>query len=189
MSLFKRGNVWWYSFFFAGQLVRESSRSTSKTIAKSAEQERRRELEAGYNNVKEVRQNRIRTLAEIIVEYLVGYKLRYRSASFAEYALGHVSRLLGSKLVVDINEAAVLGYWKRDGKVSFCTCDHHKNDEDRNVPYNHCEYLGCGNCLGVVKDNTIVSYCTCEHHRGGGSDPLTSGPQDAETTAPSVPRR
>jgi hypothetical protein len=72
MSLFKRGNVWWYSFFFAGQLVRESSRSTSKTIAKSAEQERRRELEAGYNNVKEVRQNRIRTLAEIIVEYLVG---------------------------------------------------------------------------------------------------------------------
>jgi len=110
MSLFKRGNVWWYSFFFAGQLVRESSKSTSKTIAKSAEQERRRELEAGYNNVKEVRQNRIRTLAEIIVEYLVGYKLRYRSASFAEYALGHVSRLLGSKLVVDINEAAVLGY-------------------------------------------------------------------------------
>ena len=110
MSLFKRGNVWWYSFFFAGQLVRESSKSTSKTIAKSAEQERRRELEAGYNNVKEVRQNRIRTVAEIIVEYLVGYRLRYRSASFAEYALGHVSRLLGSKLVVDINEAAVLGY-------------------------------------------------------------------------------
>lgn len=110
MSLFKRGNVWWYSFFFAGQLVRESSKSASKTIAKSAEQERRRELEAGYNNVKEVRQNRIRTVAEIIVEYLVGYRLRYRSVSFAEYALGHVSRLLGSKLVVDINEAAVLGY-------------------------------------------------------------------------------
>ncbi len=110
MSLFKRGNVWWYSFFFAGQLVRESSRSTSKTIAKSAEQERRRELEAGYNNVKEVRQNRIRSLEDIIGEYLVGYRLRYRSATFAEYALGHVSRLLGSKLVVDINEAAVLGY-------------------------------------------------------------------------------
>jgi hypothetical protein len=73
-------------------------------------QERRREFEAGYNNVKEVRQNRIRTLAEIIVEYLIGYRLRYRSASFAENALGHVSRLLGSKLVVDINEAAVLGY-------------------------------------------------------------------------------
>jgi integrase len=110
MSLFRRGNIWWYSFFFAGQLIRESSRSTSKTIAKSAEQERRRELEAGYNNVKEVRQNRIRTLEDIIDEYLVGYRLRYRSATFAEYALGHVTRLLGRKLVVDINEAAVLGY-------------------------------------------------------------------------------
>lgn len=110
MSLFKRGNVWWYSFFFAGQLVRESSKSTSKTIAKGAEQERRRELEAGYNNVKEVRRNRIRLLAEIIDDYLVGYRLRYQSASFAEYALGHVSRLLGTKLAADINEVAVLGY-------------------------------------------------------------------------------
>jgi len=110
MALFPRGRIWWYQFSFAGQLIRESSRSTSKTIAKSAEQERRRELEAGYNNVKQVRQNRIRTLAEIIDDYLVGYRLRYRSATFAEYALGHVSRLLGTKLAVDINDAVVLGY-------------------------------------------------------------------------------
>jgi hypothetical protein len=89
----------------------------------------------------------------------------------------------------DVGCGDCIGYWKRDGKVSFCICDHHKNDEDRNVPYNHCEYLGCGNCLGVVKDNTIISYCTCEHHRDGGSDPLTSGPLDAERTTPSVPQR
>ena len=69
-----------------------SSKSTFKTIAKTAEQERRRELESGYNNVKEVRQNRIRVLEDIIDEYLIGYRLRYRSATFAEYALGHVSR-------------------------------------------------------------------------------------------------
>ncbi|MEO6817537.1 MAG: site-specific integrase [Edaphobacter sp.] len=110
MSLFKRGEVWWYKFYFAGQLIRETSKSTSKTVAKDAERERRRELEAGYNNVKEIRQNRIRSLEEIIGEYLIGYRLRYRSATFAEYALGHVSRLLGSKLVVDINEAAVMRY-------------------------------------------------------------------------------
>jgi integrase len=91
-------------------MIRESSRSTSKTIAKSAEQERRRELEAGYNNVKQVRQNRIRTLAEVIDDYLVGYRLRYRSATFAEYALGHVSRLLGRSMAVDINDATVLAY-------------------------------------------------------------------------------
>jgi hypothetical protein len=39
--------------------------------------------------------------------YLEDYKLRHRAATFAEYALGHVTRLFGDKLVVDINEAAV----------------------------------------------------------------------------------
>lgn len=59
MALVPRGRIWWYQFSFAGRMIRELSRSTSKTIAKSAEQERGRELEAGYNDLKEVRQNRI----------------------------------------------------------------------------------------------------------------------------------
>ncbi len=110
MAPYKRGGIWWFKFYFAGQLICESSKSTSKTVAKGAEQQRRRELEAGFHNLKEVRQQRIRCLREIIAEYLVGYRLRYRSASFAEYALGHVSRLLGAELVVDVSEAMVLGY-------------------------------------------------------------------------------
>src|SRR5579875_3549895 len=32
MSLFKRGNIWWYEFWFAGRRIQESSKSTSKTI-------------------------------------------------------------------------------------------------------------------------------------------------------------
>lgn len=110
MGVYPRGKVYWYSFFFAGVKIQESSKSTSKTVAKEAERERRRELEAGYNNVKEVRRNRVRTLQGIIDDYLEGYRLRYRSATFAEYALGHVGRLLGSKMTVDLNEAAVLRY-------------------------------------------------------------------------------
>ncbi len=110
MALFKRGGVWWYKFYFAGQPIRESAKSSSKTVAKNAEQQRRRELEAGFHNLKEVRQQRIRRLDEIVDEYLVGYRLRYRSATFAEYALGHVSRLLGAEMIVDIDEAAVLRY-------------------------------------------------------------------------------
>jgi hypothetical protein len=110
MALFKRGGMWCYKFYFAGQLIRESSKSSSKTVAKNAEQRRRRELKAGFHNLKAVRQQRIRRLNEIVDEYLVGYRLRYRSATFAEYALGHVSRLLGAEMVVDIDEAAVLRY-------------------------------------------------------------------------------
>ena len=110
MAVFKRGDVWWYKFYFAGRLIRESTKSTSKTIAKAAEQQRRRDLEVGFNNVTETRQQRIRALREIIDEYLEGYKLRYRSATFAEYALGHVSRLLGAKLIVDIDESSVIHF-------------------------------------------------------------------------------
>ena len=81
MALFKRRQVWWYKFYFAGQEIRESSKSNSKTVAKNAEQQRRKELEAGNHNLKEVRQQRIRYLSDVIADYLVGYRLRYRSAS------------------------------------------------------------------------------------------------------------
>jgi hypothetical protein len=72
-------------------------------VAKDAEKQRRRELEAGFHNIADVRQQRIRTLEAIIDEYLVGYRLRNRAPRFAKYALGHVSRLLGNKLSVDVD--------------------------------------------------------------------------------------
>jgi hypothetical protein len=37
--------IWWYKFSFAGQVIRESSKSASKTVAKDAERARRREME------------------------------------------------------------------------------------------------------------------------------------------------
>jgi hypothetical protein len=52
VSLYKRGNVWWYKFRFAGQVIRESSKSDSKTVAKDAERVRRRELEESWNQIK-----------------------------------------------------------------------------------------------------------------------------------------
>ena len=102
MATYQRGKYWWYRFRFAGERIDEPTKSTSRTVAKDAERQHRKTLEAGYNNFKEVRQNRVRILEEIIDEYLTGYRLRYRSATFAEYALGHVSRLLGTKIVADI---------------------------------------------------------------------------------------
>lgn len=52
MSLYKRGDVWWYKFRFAGQMVRESSKSESKTVAQNAERTRRRKLEESWNGIK-----------------------------------------------------------------------------------------------------------------------------------------
>ncbi len=41
MAIFPRGKIYWYKFYFAGQLIRESSKSTSKDGS-----QKRREPEA-----------------------------------------------------------------------------------------------------------------------------------------------
>src|ERR1017187_2618465 len=51
MSVYKRGGVWWYKFKFAGQLIRESTKSTNRNIAPAAERTRHAELENGFNRV------------------------------------------------------------------------------------------------------------------------------------------
>jgi hypothetical protein len=57
MSLLRRGDVRWYEFWFAGRRVQESGKSTSRTVARTAEQNRRRELEQGFNNVSDTRRD------------------------------------------------------------------------------------------------------------------------------------
>ena len=52
MSVYKSGDVWRYKFRFAGQMIRESSKSDSKTVAKDAERVRRRQLEESWNQIK-----------------------------------------------------------------------------------------------------------------------------------------
>jgi integrase len=111
MSLFRRGGVWWYEFWFAGRRVQESTKSKSKTIAGKAEQDRKRELEKGFNNFADNRHERVRVFSEVATEFYDGYKLRLPdSATFADYAIGHLKRLLGSKMLVDFNEAVVIKY-------------------------------------------------------------------------------
>ncbi len=58
MATYQRGKYWWYRFRFAGERIDEPTKSTSRTVAKDAERQHRKILEAGYNNFEEVRQNR-----------------------------------------------------------------------------------------------------------------------------------
>ncbi len=111
MGLFRRGGVWWYEFYFAGQRIRESTKSKSKTVAKEAEKNRKRELEEGFNNITDQRRERIRTFRDMAEDFYDAYKLRLPdSAVFAEYAIRHLNRLLGAKMLVDFNEAVVTKY-------------------------------------------------------------------------------
>jgi hypothetical protein len=107
----KYTKIWYYEFIFAGRLIKESSKSSSKTVAKEAEKRRRRELEAGFNGLADARDERIRTISAFAHSFLEEYKVRHpKSATFAEYALGHIGRLAGELMVVDVTDKVILKY-------------------------------------------------------------------------------
>jgi integrase len=110
MAVYKRGGVWWYKFRFAGRMIRESAKTESKTVARSAEKQRTRELEEGYNNIGDRREERIQPISAIAKDYLEEYKLKHRSVTFANYAVGHVVRHLGKLLAVDASPDVVRQY-------------------------------------------------------------------------------
>jgi integrase len=110
MAVFRRGKVWWYEFLFAGRRVRESAKTPSKTVAREAEKQRRRELEKGFNGLEDTRDQRIMTLDELAAAYLADYRVRHRSAAFAEYAVGNVTRHLGDLMAVDVTDKSVKSY-------------------------------------------------------------------------------
>jgi hypothetical protein len=47
----RQNKPYWYKFVFQGQLIRESAKTNSKTVAREAERARRRDLELAINRV------------------------------------------------------------------------------------------------------------------------------------------
>jgi integrase len=114
MSLYKRGDLWWYKFRFAGQLVRESAKTESKTLAKDAERVRRRQLEESWNQVKR------RTLPprfdKAADEWLESVKphLSERTYDIYEVALRcHLKPAIGALLLCDIDANRIASYQAR----------------------------------------------------------------------------
>ena len=107
----RRSTVWWYSFLFAGRRIRESSKSSRKTIAQEACTKRKLELEKKFNAIEDKRAEHIRPIGEMIDEFVNEYKVRHpKSATSADYALRHVKRHLGRLMAVDITGKVVKGY-------------------------------------------------------------------------------
>jgi hypothetical protein len=52
--IYRRGKqgIYWMRFRFAGRFVHESTRSNSKTLAREAERQRRRELAETFNGIQ-----------------------------------------------------------------------------------------------------------------------------------------
>jgi integrase len=102
MSLYKRGDVWWYKFRFAGQVIRESSKSESRTVAKEAERARRRGLEESFNRISKPRTAQLfSAAAETWLKTKIAH-LSPRSVIIERANLKHINPYFGKMLLCDI---------------------------------------------------------------------------------------
>ena len=117
----KDSAVWWYEFTFAGKRVRESSKSTRKTIAVEAEKRRRLELERAMAGLPtEQPHSRISTVRDVLKTYRAGYPVNHRNKSVlvVENRSVHLERKLGGVLIPDLTQERVIDYMrarKEDG--------------------------------------------------------------------------
>jgi integrase len=110
MSVYKRGDVWWYKFRFGGHTIRESSKSDSKTVARDAERARRRELEQGFNRIE---RHRTALLFSVASEDWLSAKkahLAPRSVIIERANLKHLTPFFGKMLLTDIRAEDVSRY-------------------------------------------------------------------------------
>src|SRR5437660_11247082 len=100
MSIFKNGKYFHYEFVLDGRRHRGSTGTASKPQAIQEERRQRERLEKSYSQVieEEARDQRRKTIQQAADDFLVEYKAKHESATFAFYALGHVTDHLGKKL-------------------------------------------------------------------------------------------
>jgi len=110
MSVFKNGRFYHYEFFVDGRRHRGSTGTANKQKAIKEERRQRERLEKSFSQVieEEARAHRRKTIKEAADEFLLDYKLKHEATTFVEYALGHITDLLGSKLVVEITPSIYL---------------------------------------------------------------------------------
>jgi integrase len=113
MAVYKRGGVYWFNFIYAGKRIQKSAKSRSKTVAKLAEKDYRDMLERVHAGIPaERRADRVRSVAEITRDYLEHFDINHRERTVAinTSCLKHVTRLLGGKLLSDLDEQQIRKY-------------------------------------------------------------------------------
>src|SRR5437870_4040842 len=97
-----RSRIWWVEFTLAGKRVRESAKTTRKTLATEYEKHRRLELERAYAGLPvEARATRISTVLDFTKAYRANFDQGHRQKSkvWVDERLTHIDRLLGTKLL------------------------------------------------------------------------------------------
>ena len=113
MAVYKRGGTWWYEFIFAGKRVRESAKTSRKTIALEAERQKRLELERAMAGMPtDAPVNRIRSIADAVETYLRHYPADHseKATVWSKGCLAHVRKELGGLLLPDVTENRIRQY-------------------------------------------------------------------------------
>ena len=108
------GGVWWMRFRFAGRFVHESTRTTSKTLAREAERQRRRELETKWNRVE--RRSLPPTFGRASTAWLEAEKPHLAERTYEIYDVAircHLAPALGPRLISDIGPDTIASYQAR----------------------------------------------------------------------------
>jgi integrase len=113
MAVYKRGGTWWYEFIFAGKRVRESGKTSRKTIAIEAEKQRRRDLERSYAGLRaEDPAKRVQTASDALKAYVDSYEVTHRpkSVAWVKERKAHLDRLLCKAILPDLTESRIIQY-------------------------------------------------------------------------------
>jgi integrase len=115
MSLYRRGDVWWYKFRFEGQLIRDSAKTASKTVARDAERARRRELELAVNRIP--KRERMPLFSVAAEQWLAKKSPRSEHTVFhyRQY-VDSLTAFLGKRLVCDLTEDDIADLQERREK-------------------------------------------------------------------------
>lgn len=110
--IYRRGKkgIYSYRFRFAGRMIHESARTKSKTLAREAERNRRRELEERINGIK--KRGLPPTFERAAREWQSArsHRVAANTQSVAHLALKHLLPVFGPKLLCDITPEAIAQY-------------------------------------------------------------------------------
>ena len=109
--IYRRGKqgTYWYRFRFAGRMIHESARTPSKTVAREAERNRRRDLVERINGIR--KRGLPPTFERAAGDWQKSRSgIASRTLDIARVAIDHLLPTFGPKLLCDITPQQIADY-------------------------------------------------------------------------------
>ena len=112
----KHSAIWWYEFVYVGERIRESAKTTRKTIAAEAEKDHRRRLERARAGMPtETPGRRIQTVGEILKAYESQYGVNHRPRAkrIVVFCAKHLVKAFEKTLLPDVTSDRLVAYMEQ----------------------------------------------------------------------------